>query len=131
MEIEMHPELAAGSFRKIVRLVPIAPEAVIDLPFGKISGTILDKGPGKGQRKIDGPGPAPAAGLAVTGDEGIVLDADIGPDVLVLIVVNPAHQVKDDMRLIGGGKGIAMEADAGGGGQFGDDVVVVEPHFII
>src|ERR1700690_1060469 len=36
MEIEMHPELAAGGFREIVRLVPVAPEAVIDLSFGKI-----------------------------------------------------------------------------------------------
>ena len=59
------------------------------------------------------------------------INADIGPDVLVFIIVNPAYEVKDDMRLIGGGKSISMITHAGGGRQLGKDIVIFQLYFIV
>src|SRR6185437_1902922 len=73
----------------------------------------------------------PAAGLAVAGNERIVHYPDIGPDILIGIVVDAADAIEDDMRLIAGGKGILVETDAGRSGQLGYDVIVVQPDLVI
>src|SRR3984957_19305183 len=109
----MHPHLAARDIRKIMALVKMPPETVISLSPVVFAAAIFLKWLGKGHGKIDCPRPGPPARLTVTRDQRIIHYPHIGPDILVLIIVNAADQIQDNMRLIAGRKSILMNAHAG------------------
>src|SRR5690348_2032439 len=107
------------------------PEAVVSLLTVIFPAAIANKGFRKAHRKINRPRPGPTAGLAIAGDQCVVHDPDIRPDILVVVVVDACHQVQDDMRLVAGGEGILVKAYPRGRREFGPDIIVFEFYLVV
>src|SRR6185437_1224488 len=90
-----------------------------------------DKFLGKGHRKIDRPCPGPAARYAIAGYKRVIDHPDIGPDILVVVVVDARHQVEDDMRLIARRESILVKAYPRGRRELGPDIIVFQPDLIV
>ena len=87
-------------------------EVHVDLAVGVVGGHVLGVG-------ADG-----------AGDVGGVDPAYGGVGHRAALALGVAD-VEDDVGAVGGGKGVAVEADAGGGGEFRRDAVVVEQYAVV
>src|SRR4051812_41430523 len=99
MEVEMHSYLLSGDIREMMVLVELAPEPPVYLPLAVIVAAVLAEWLGEAQCKIFRPRPRPAVGLPPAGNQCIIHHCNECPDILVLIIIDAAHQVQDDMGL--------------------------------
>src|SRR5260370_274492 len=119
MEIKMHPDLPAGQVGEIMTSVEFSPKTPVYLPLRIIPAPIGVEAPGTTHRKVKRERPPPSAGLPVTRQQRVILHPDKGPDILVLIIVDPADQVQNDMRLVRSRKGIPVKPHPCRGRQLG------------
>src|ERR1700753_1568280 len=91
-------------------LIKMSPESVVNLAMVIFPAAIADKRFREAQSTIYRPRPRPAVRLTIAGYQRVIDDMYIGPHILVFIVVNTAHQIEDDMRLVAGRERILMKA---------------------
>ena len=129
-EVEVRLQLPAAHVGIVLVARPLPAEPLVDLRR-----LVDDAVGGEGRGELDGEVHRavrrPAPRLAVPGHRRLVLHAQLRPEHLAVVVVDAADEIEDHVRGAAALEGVAVDADAGGGGQLGRDAVVLQDDGVV
>ena len=125
IEVEVRLQLPAAHVGVVLVARPLPAEPLVDLRR-----LVDDAVGGEGRGELDGEVHRavrrPAPRLAVPGDRRLVLDAQLRPEHLTVVVVDAADEIEDHVRGSATLERVAVQADARGGRELGLHGVVLE-----